>query len=159
MIQLAVWKLFWKTFCFVCFWLCWVFAACYMGFSLFAARGSYSLVAVCRRLIAVASLIEEHGLSGQASFSSCSTWAQFLWLMGLVAPQHVGSSQIRDWICVSCTDRRILYHWNTEGSPLKICINWLITVISSLHVSINNIFLWIITIFPNLKEKHCFALL
>ena len=60
---------------------------------------------------------------GQASFSSCSTWAQWLWLLGsrtqtqqlwctgLVALQHVGSSWTRGWTHVSCIDRRILYHW------------------------------------------------
>ena len=31
--------------------------------------------------------------------------------MGLVAPQHVGSSQIRDRICVPCTGTQILNHW------------------------------------------------
>ena len=31
--------------------------------------------------------------------------------MGLTAPQHVGSSRIRDQTCVSCIIRWILYHW------------------------------------------------
>ena len=31
--------------------------------------------------------------------------------MGLVAPQHVVSAQTRDWTCVSCIARWILYHW------------------------------------------------
>ena len=46
---------------------------------------------------------------GLAGFSNCGTWAQLpwfsgskaqaqqLWPMGLVAPQHVGSSWTRDW--------------------------------------------------------------
>ena len=33
---------------------------CCVGFSLFAESGSYSLVAVCRLLIVVASLVAEH---------------------------------------------------------------------------------------------------
>ena len=31
--------------------------------------------------------------------------------MGLVAPQHVGSSRIGDQTHVPCTGRRILNHW------------------------------------------------
>ena len=36
--------------------------------------------------------------------------AQQLWFTGLVAPWHVGSSQIRDQTHVSCIDRWIIYH-------------------------------------------------
>ena len=49
-------------------------------------------------LISVASLVE----GGQASvamahgLSSWGSWAQSLWYTGLVAPQHVGSSWIKD---------------------------------------------------------------
>ena len=50
-----------REFLFVYFWLHWVFmAAC--GLSLVVASRGYSLVAVCRLLIAVASLVAEHGL-------------------------------------------------------------------------------------------------
>ena len=53
---------------------------------------------------------------GPVGFRSCSTWAQCLrllgprawtqqlWCRGLVALQHVGSSQIRNQTCVSCVD-------------------------------------------------------
>ena len=34
--------------------------------------------------------------------------------MDLGTPWHVGSSQIRDWICVSFTGRWIVYHWATR---------------------------------------------
>ena len=43
------------------FWLLWVFAVAYM-LSLVAVSGSYSLVVVHGLLIAVVSLIVEHGL-------------------------------------------------------------------------------------------------
>ena len=43
------------------FWLCWVFIAA-RGLYLVAASGGYSLVVVCRLLIALASLIVGHGL-------------------------------------------------------------------------------------------------
>ena len=42
--------------------------------------------------------------------------------MGLVAPQHVGSSLTRNWTHVLCHDRWILNHWTTRevpGSPLE----------------------------------------
>ena len=51
---------FFKIYLFVYFWLCWVFlAAC--GLSLVVASGGYS-VAVRGLLIAVVSLVAEHGL-------------------------------------------------------------------------------------------------
>ena len=48
---------------------------CSMDFSLVAASGGYSPVAVCRLLVAVASLVVEHRLDGQAGFSSCGSQA------------------------------------------------------------------------------------
>ena len=49
---------------------------CYMGFSLVAVTGGYSLVVVHGLLIEVAFLVK-HGLYGAvwyAGFSSCSSW-------------------------------------------------------------------------------------
>ena len=57
-------------------------------------------VAVCRLLIAVASLVVEHGLQGvraqQLWLAGSRAQAQQLQLTGLVAPRHVESSQTRD---------------------------------------------------------------
>ena len=55
-------------------WLCWVFTAAW-AFSLVAASGSHSLLAVCRLLIAVASLVVEHKALGHEGLSSCGSWA------------------------------------------------------------------------------------
>ena len=52
------------------------------GLSLVEVGGGYTLVEVGRFLIAVVSF--------------CGAQAQYLWLEGLVAPQHTGSSWIRD---------------------------------------------------------------
>ena len=41
-------------------------------------------------------------------------WAQYLWLTGLVALQHVGSSWTRDWTRLSFIGRWILNHWTTR---------------------------------------------
>ena len=43
--------------------------------------------------------------------------AQQLWLTGLVAPRHVGSSQTRARTRVPCTGRRILHHCATREAP------------------------------------------
>ena len=40
-----------------------------------------------------------------------------MWWMGLVAPRHVGSSQIRDQTCVPCIGSQILNHWTTRKVP------------------------------------------
>ena len=62
---------------FIYFWLRWVFVAV-QGLSLVGARRGYSLVAGCGLLIAVASLVVEHGLQLAHSLSSCGTQA---WLL------------------------------------------------------------------------------
>ena len=41
-------------------------------------------------------------------------WAQELGCMGLLAPQHMGSSRIRDWTHVPCIGRQILIHCTTK---------------------------------------------
>ena len=84
-------------------------------FSLVAASGVYSLAGVHWLLIAVASLDAEHGLWGSwvSVVAAPGLLAHRLSNCGardLVAPQHVGSSRIRDRTCVSCIDMRILYH-------------------------------------------------
>ena len=43
--------------------------------------------------------------------------AQQLWLTGLVAPRHVGSSQARARTRVPCIGRRILNHCATREAP------------------------------------------
>ena len=45
--------------------------------------------------------------------------AQQLWLTGLVAPRHVGSSQTRARTCVPCISRQILNHCATREAQ-----NW-----------------------------------
>ena len=47
--------------------------------------------------------------------------AQQLWLTGLVAPRHVGSSQTRAQTHVPCIGRQILNHCATREAP-KICL-------------------------------------
>ena len=70
-------------------------------------------------LIAVASLVVEHGLQA-LWLAGSGAQAQWLWRMGLVAPQHVGSSWTRARTHVSCIGRRILNHWATREALLNI---------------------------------------
>ena len=67
---------------------------------------------------------------GHTGFSHCGLWAHYLWFPGsraqaqslwhrsLAATQHMGSSWTRDWTCVSCIGRWILYHWATWEAQL-----------------------------------------
>ena len=113
-------------------------------FSRVVASGGYSLVAVCRLLVAVASLTADYrpssvwsstvGARGLSSFGSraiehrlgsCRTQAYLLhstWdlpgdffqarsLESVSISSSRGSSWPRDWTCVSCTGRQILYPW------------------------------------------------
>ncbi|KAJ8796035.1 hypothetical protein J1605_002797 [Eschrichtius robustus] len=52
-------------------------------------------------------------------FSSCDTLAQYLWLTGLVAPWHVGSSQTRARTHVPCIGRQTLNHHATREVPYQ----------------------------------------
>ena len=99
---------------FIYLWLCWVFVSV-RGLSLVAASG--------------ATLHRGARASHYHSLSCCGAQApdaqaQQLWLTGLVAPRHVGSSQTRARTRVPCIGRQILYHCatrealNTLNSPV-----------------------------------------
>ena len=80
-------------------WLCWAIAA-----------GLFSLVAAGRSCpLAGAHWLSLCWLLLSQRVDSRPRAQQFR-LMGLVAPRHVGSSQIRDQTCVSCIGRWMLYH-------------------------------------------------
>ena len=100
------------------FWLHWVFVA----FSSCCERGLL-FVAVRGLLIAVASLVMEHGLQAhglqQLWLAGSRAQAQQLWCTGLVALRHVGSSQTRARTRVPCTGRRIVNHCATREVPDK----------------------------------------
>ena len=89
-------------------WLPWVFVAV-LGFSLVAARGRYALVVVGRLLIAVASLVAEHGLQA-FGFQELQSAGSIAVTHRLAAPQHVESPQTRDrtrQIPIHCTTREV----------------------------------------------------
>ena len=89
------------------------------------SRWGSSLAEVRRLPIAVASLAV-HTVSMCGDFSRCSSWAQYLWLMGskaqaqwlwcmsLVALWHVVSSWSRDGTSVPYIGRQILNNWITR---------------------------------------------
>ena len=61
--------------------------------------------------------------------------AQWLWRMGLVALQHVRSSQIRFGTHVFCIGRQILSHWAIRESPgwVSFWTNLFLSLFSSKH--------------------------
>ena len=105
---------------------------CCTGFSLVATSWEYSVVAVHRLFIAVASLVVEHGPLGHMDFSSCATRAQVvvipkLWNTGsIVVARRVSCFQaceiFRDMGSNPC-----LLHWQADsltlshqGSPMMV---------------------------------------
>ena len=97
------------------FWLRWVFVAA-RGLSLVATIGAYSSLWCMGFSLRWLLLLWSTG-SRCVGFSSCSMRAQQLWLAGLVAPQHVGSSRTRDRTHVPCIGRWILNHCATREVP------------------------------------------
>ena len=103
------------------------------GFSLVSASGGYSQLQCAGFSLRWLLLLRSTG-SRRMGFSSCGTWAQYLWLvgsraqaqqlwrMGLVAPWHLGSSRTRARTCVPCIGRRILNHCATREARLFVFI-------------------------------------
>ena len=60
-LYLCIFDIYTLLYLFICFWLRWVFVAV-LGLSLVLASGGCSLVAMHGLLLAVASLLVEHGL-------------------------------------------------------------------------------------------------
>ena len=88
------------------------------GLSLVAASGGPLFIAVRGPLTIVASRCGAQAPDAQA---------QQLWLTGLVAPQHVGSSQTRARTRVPCISRQTLNHCATRETPF-----WLLTLVNLL---------------------------
>ena len=74
---------FYSSLLFVYFWLCWIFVALF-GLSLVAVSRGRSLVLVHGLLLSAAYSVHPWC----ASFSSCSMWTQWLWLVGSRAWAH-----------------------------------------------------------------------
>ena len=87
--------------------------------------GLLQLYVVSGLLTAVASLVANTGSRAprfqQLWLLGSRAQAKELWCKGLAAPQHVGSSQIRDRTHVSCISRRILYNRVTREAPYFLC--------------------------------------
>ena len=65
--------------------------------------------------------------------------AQQLWLTGLVAPRHVGSSQTRARTRVPCISRQILNHCATREAPIFISLTHIVKHILNQHLELINI--------------------
>ena len=109
--------LMYYLFIYLYFWLHWVFVAA-RGPSLVAASGGYSLLRCAGFSLRWLLLLRSTG-SRCVGFSSCGTWAQQLWLMGLAAPRPVGSSRTTARTRVPCLGRQILNHCATREALKK----------------------------------------
>ena len=96
---------FFKFYLFIYYlWLCWVFVSV-RGLSLVAASGGHSSSRCAGLSLSWPLLLRSTGSRPQA---------QQLWLTGLAAPRHVGSSQTRARTHVPCISRQILNHCATR---------------------------------------------
>ena len=77
-------------------------------------------IAVRRPLTIAASVVAEHRLQTR-KLSSC-------WSTGLVAPQHVGSSQTRARTRIPCISRQILNHCATREAPTTLLVLYILWV-------------------------------
>ena len=104
---------------------------CARAFSSCGERGPL-FIAVRGPLTIAASLVAEHRL--QTRRLSC------VWLTGLVAPRHVGSSQTRARTRVPCIGRQTLNHCATREAPTYILFQILfhsiecLLSLSSMHI-------------------------
>ena len=91
---------------------------CYVSFSVAMVSRGYSLLPCAGFSLQGLLVLQDTG-SRAHELSNCSSWAlehrlNSYGAWALVAPQHVGSSQIRNRTCVSYTGRQILYRWATR---------------------------------------------
>ena len=111
---------------FIYFLLCWVFITLH-ELSLVAASKGFSLVAVRRLLIVVASLLGGTGSRvygfQQLQLAGSRAQAQQLWCPSLVAVWHVRSSWTRDGTHVSCIGGQILYQQATREALIQPFFN------------------------------------
>ena len=94
-------------------WLCWVFVSV-RGLSVVVASGGHSSSRWAGLSLSWPLLLGAQAPDAQA---------QQLWLMGLVAPRHVGSSQTRARTRFPCIDRQILNHWATREALYDLFYN------------------------------------
>ena len=99
------------------------FCCCIQAFFSCGERGLLFIV-VHRLLTAMVSLVLKPSLLVHGP--------QWLWLTGLVALWHVGSSRTRDRASVPCIARQILNHWTTREA-LTLCILFIFGFYHLLH--------------------------
>ena len=101
------------------------------GFSLVVASGGSSSLRCAGFSLRWLLLLRSPGfrLSG---FSSCGTWAQQLWSMGLISPQHVGSFRTRAQTRVPCIGRWIFNHCATREAPTVFILK---SILSPMNVA------------------------
>ena len=96
---------------FICSWLCWIFIAVWAFLQLWVTGISLQWLLSLQSKDSRA-----HGLQ-QLWPPSSRGQAQQLWHMGLVALEHVGSSQILIEPCIGLLQR--LLHWQVDSLPMS----------------------------------------
>ena len=99
---------------------------CCESLSLIVVIGGYSLgrqVSHCSGFLLRSTGSRAHGLP-LLWFPGSRAQAQWLWHMGLVALQHMGSFWARDGTFVSCIGRWIIYHWDTREAQIDAFELW-----------------------------------
>ena len=106
---------------FIYFWLCWVFSSC-EGFLWLRQVGATLHRGTGTALHRGARAFHYRGPS-RCGAQAPDAQAQQLWLTGLAAPRHVGSSQTRARTRVPCISRQTLNHCATrEARHTTFCI-------------------------------------
>ena len=102
---------------FIYLYLCWVFVAAH-GLSLFATSRGYSSCGPRASHCGGFSYCRAQALGSVVVVHGCPNYCP-----AVVAPQHVGPSQTRDWNCVPCIASQILNHQTTREAP-KVASFW-----------------------------------
>ena len=120
-----------KFILFIYFWLRWIFIATH-GLSSSCGEGGLLFVAVRR--------LQAHALQ-QLWLVGSRAQAQQLWHMGLVAPQHVGSSWTRARTRVPCIGRQILFFFFLTSLLEYNCFTMVCQFL--LHNKVNQLYIYI----------------
>ena len=106
------------------FWLHWVFCCFAQIFSSCSELGLLFVPVHRLLLIAMVSFVAEHRLISLRALVIAVCRLQWLWLGGLVAPQHVESYQTWDGTRVPCIGGQILIHCCTREVLKGLCVDY-----------------------------------
>ena len=110
----------------ICFYICILFFFFFINLFIYGCVGSSFLCEGSLQLRQAGATLHRGARASHYRGLSCfgaqapDAQAQQLWLTGLVAPRHVGSSQTRARTRVPCIGRQILHHCATREAPIFV---------------------------------------